>query len=138
MPSCLNCRVAAAVAASHATRFPRQQPVDGERIPRLSEVLTLVRTRGGARVRLAIEIKTFPEQPELTPAPQPFVRAVGLDVERSGAAALIAVLAFDWRVLSAAQRLMPQVGTVALTEQQPGEDTVATGSGHSLTVAGWP
>ncbi len=112
----------------YATRFPRQQPVDGERIPRLSEVLTLVRTRGGARVRLAIEIKTFPEQPELTPAPEPFVRAVGLDVERSGAAALIAVLAFDWRVLSAAQRLMPQVGTVALTEQQPGEDTVRLGS----------
>ena len=114
--------------SAYAARFPDQQPMDGERIPRLSEVLSLVRTRGAARVRVAIEIKTFPEQPELTPAPEPFVQAVRLDVERTGAAALIAVLAFDWRVLSAAQRLMPQVGTVALTEQQPGEDTVRLGS----------
>jgi glycerophosphoryl diester phosphodiesterase len=114
--------------STYAARFPQQQPVDGERIPPLAEVLTLVRTRGRGRVRVAIEVKTFPEQPEITPAPEPFVQAVRLDVERTGTAALIAVLAFDWRVLRAAQRLMPQVGIVALTEQQPGEDTVRLGS----------
>jgi glycerophosphoryl diester phosphodiesterase len=115
---------------AYAARFPHQQPVDGERIPRLADVLTLVRTRGRARVRVAIEVKTFPEQPELTPAPEPFVQALRLDVERTGTAALVAILAFDWRVLSAAQRLMPQVATAALSEQQPGEDTVRIGSPH--------
>lgn len=114
--------------SAYAARFPQQQPMDGERIPRLADVLTLVRARGGARVRVAIEVKTFPEQPELTPAPQPFVQAVRLDVERTRAAALIAVLAFDWRVLSVARQLMPQIGTVALTEQQPDEDTVRLGA----------
>jgi glycerophosphoryl diester phosphodiesterase len=114
--------------SAYAARFPQQQPMDGERIPRLADVLTLVRARGGARVRIAIEVKTFPEQPELTPAPEPFVQAVRLDVERTRAAALIAVLAFDWRVLSVARQLMPQIGTVALTEQQPAEDTVRLGS----------
>jgi glycerophosphoryl diester phosphodiesterase len=114
--------------SAYAARFPQQQPMDGERIPRLADVLTLVRARGGARVRVAIEVKTFPEQPELTPAPEPFVHAVLLDVERTRAAALIAVLAFDWRVLRVAQHLMPQIGTVALTEQQPDEDTVRLGS----------
>jgi glycerophosphoryl diester phosphodiesterase len=114
--------------SAYAARFPQQQAVDGERIPRLADVLTLVRTRGGSRVRAAIEVKTFPEQAELTPAPAPFVEAVRRDVERTGTAALIAVLAFDWRVLSAAQQLLPQVGIVALTEQQPGEDTVRLGS----------
>jgi glycerophosphoryl diester phosphodiesterase len=114
--------------SAYAARFPQQQPMDGERIPRLADVLTLVRARGGARVRIAIEVKTFPEQPELTPAPEPFVQAVRLDVERTRAAALIAVLAFDWRVLSVARRLMPQIGTVALTEQQHDEDTVRLGS----------
>jgi glycerophosphoryl diester phosphodiesterase len=79
-------------------------------------------------VRVAIEVKTFPEQPELTPAPEPFVQAVRLDVERTGTASLVAILAFDWRVLSAAQRQMPQVARAALTEQQPGEDTVRIGS----------
>src|SRR3989440_2171648 len=103
--------------SAYAARFPQQQPVDGERIPRLADVLTLVRTRGRGRVRVAIEVKTFPEQPELTPAPEPFVQALRGDVERTGTASLVALLAFDWRVLSAAQRLMPQVATAALTEQ---------------------
>lgn len=116
--------------SAYAARFPQQQPVDGERIPSLADVLTLVRTRGRDRVRVALEVKTFPEQPELTPAPEPFVQALRGDVERTGTASLVTFLAFDWRVLSAAQRLMPQVATVALTEQQPGEDTVRIGSPH--------
>ena len=108
----------------YAARFPQQQPLDGERIPRLADVLTLVRTHGRGRVRLAIEIKTFPEEPQRTLAPEPFVEAVRGDLERTGAAPLVSILAFDWRVLKAAQQLMPDVPTTALTEQQPGEDTV--------------
>jgi glycerophosphoryl diester phosphodiesterase len=37
-------------------------------------------------------------------------------------------MAFDWRVLSALQGRMPQLATAALTEQQPGEDTVRIGA----------
>ena len=114
--------------SAYAARFPQQQPVDGERIPRLTDVLSLVRVRGRGRVRVAIEIKTFPEQPQLTPAPEQFVQAVGRDLQHTGTAALVAVMAFDWRVLAAAQRRMPQVAAVALTEEQPGEDTVRLGS----------
>jgi glycerophosphoryl diester phosphodiesterase len=114
--------------SAYAAKFPHQQPVDGERIPRLADVLTLVHTRGRGRVRVAVEVKTFPEQPQVTLAPEPFVQALRLDVERTGTAALVVVLAFDWRVLSAVQRLMPQLATAALTDQQPGEDTVRIGS----------
>jgi glycerophosphoryl diester phosphodiesterase len=114
----------------YAARFPQQQPVDGERIPRLADVLTLVRTHGRGRVRVAIEVKSSPEQPQLTPTPESFVQALRADLERTGTASLVAILCFDWRVLSAAQRLMPQVATVALTEQQPGDDTVRMGSPH--------
>jgi glycerophosphoryl diester phosphodiesterase len=116
--------------SAYAARFPHQQPVDGERIPRLADVLRLVRTRGRERVRVAIEVKTFPEQPRLTLEPEPFAQALRLDVECTGTAALVAILAFDWRVLRAVQRLMPQVATVALTEQQPGGDTVRIHSAH--------
>ena len=112
----------------YAARFPQQQPVDGERIPRLADVLTLVRTRGRGRVRVAVEVKTFPEQPQRALAPEPFARALQLDVERTGTAALVTVLAFDWRVLRATQQLMRQVATAALTDEQPGEDTVRIGS----------
>src|SRR6202011_4807482 len=112
------------------------QPVDWERIPGLADVLTLVHTRGRGRVRVALEVKTFPEQPQVTLAPEPFVQALRLDVERTGTAALVVVLAFDWRVLSAVQRLMPQLATAALTDQQPGEDTVRIGSPPSPGGAG--
>jgi glycerophosphoryl diester phosphodiesterase len=114
--------------SAYAARFPQQQPVDGEQVPRLVDVLTLVRTRGGGRVRVAIEVKTFPEQPQLTLAPEPFVQALRLDVQSTATAELVAILAFDWRVLGAVHRLMPQVATVALTGQQPGADTVRVGS----------
>jgi len=46
--------------SAYAARFPQQQPVDGERIPRLADVLTLVRTRGRGRVRVAVEVKDVP------------------------------------------------------------------------------
>ncbi len=114
--------------SAYAARFPQQQPLDGERIPSLADVLTLVRTRGRGRVRVAIEVKTFPEQPQLTRAPGPFVEALQADLERTGTTALATILAFDWRVLNAARRLMPQVALAALTEQQPGDDTVRFGS----------
>jgi len=112
----------------YAARFPTQEPLDGERIPRLADVLTLVRTRGRGRVRVAIEVKTFPEQPHLTPAPAEFVAAVRVDLQQTGTTALVSVLAFDWRVLRAVQQLLPQVATAALTEEQPDEDTVRSGA----------
>jgi len=114
--------------SAYAARFPHQQPLDGERIPRLADVLNLASARGRGRVRVAIEVKTFPERPELTLAPEPFVEALQRDLQHTGTAALVDVMAFDWRVLSAMQRLMPQVATTALTEQQPGDDTVRIGA----------
>ena len=112
----------------YAARFPQQQAVDGERIPPLAEVLNLVRTRGRGRVRVAVEVKTFPEQPQLTAPPEAFAAALQQDLERTGMAALVSVLAFDWRVLRAMQRRLPQLATAALTEEQPGEDTVRLGA----------
>lgn len=113
---------------AYAARFPEQQPADGERIPRLADVLALVRTRGDGRVRVAIEVKTFPEEPERTAAPEVFAAAIRADAEATGTLALVSIMAFDWRVLAAVQRLMPQVPTVALTEQQSGGDTVGIGA----------
>jgi glycerophosphoryl diester phosphodiesterase len=110
--------------SAYAARFPQQQPVDGERIPRLAEVLTLVRTRGRGRVRISVEVKTFPDQPHLTASPQHFVEALRRDLESTATVALVVVMAFDWRVLREMQRRMPQVATAALTGQQPGDDTV--------------
>ena len=97
-------------------------------VPRLRDVLSLIVTHGKGRVRASIEVKTFPGQPQLAPEPAAFIEAVRAEVERSGSLAIVAILAFDWRVLGAAHALMPGVPRVALSEQQPGEDTVMLGS----------
>jgi glycerophosphoryl diester phosphodiesterase len=112
----------------YAARFPEQEGVDGERVPRLAEVLALVRSRGAGRVRVAIEVKTFADQAELTASPEAFAQALGAIVEATGTLALVSFMAFDWRVLAAVQRLMPQAATVALTEQQGEGDTVGIGA----------
>ena len=114
--------------SAYAARFPEQEPVDGERIPRLTDVLALVRARSEGRVRVAIEVKTFPGQPELTATPAAFAAALERDVEATGTLAMVSIMAFDFRVLTAVQRLMPQAATVALTEQQDGGDTVGLGA----------
>jgi len=114
--------------SAYAARFPEQEPVDGERIPRLTEVLALVRARTEGRVRVAIEVKTNPLQPERTATPEAFAAALQRDVEATGTLAMVSIMAFDFRVLTAVQRLMPQVATVALTEQRNGGDTVGLGA----------
>ena len=114
--------------SSYAARFPEQEPVDGERIPRLSDALALVRARGEGRVRVAIEVKTFPEQPELTATPEAFAAALRKDVEATGTLGMVSIMAFDFRVLAAVQRHMPRAATVALTEEQNEGDTVRIGA----------
>ncbi len=114
--------------SAYAARFPEQEPVDGERIPRLTDVLALVRGRAHGRVRVAIEVKTFAGQPERTAAPEAFAAALRQDVEATATLAMVSIMAFDFRVLAAVQRLMPQAATVALTEQQNGGDTVRIGA----------
>ncbi|MGH8129425.1 MAG: glycerophosphodiester phosphodiesterase family protein, partial [Steroidobacteraceae bacterium] len=62
--------------SEYGARFPEQQPVDGERIPRLADVYALVEKSGNREVRFNIETKLDPLQPELTALPAPFVAAL--------------------------------------------------------------
>jgi len=111
----------------YAARFPDQQPVDGERIPRLADVFALARSRANAKVRFNIETKLSPDQPQLTLAPEPFARVVVDAVRTAGMADRTTIQSFDWRTLMIARRLAPEIATVALTDQQPGYDTVEVG-----------
>ena len=114
--------------SAYAALFPQQAGVDGLRIPRLSAVLQLILQRGRGRVRACVEVKTFPGQPQFAPEPAAFIRAVLSEVQGTGTAGIVSILAFDWRVLAAARSLMPALPRVALSEQQPGEDSVMLGA----------
>jgi len=114
--------------SAYAARFPDQESIDGERIPRLKDVLALVRTRAGGQVRVSVEVKTSAEDPGLSVSPEAFAAALEDVFTSTGTAGLVNVMAFDWRVLGAVQRRMPQLQTVALTDEQRGDDTVRFGS----------
>jgi glycerophosphoryl diester phosphodiesterase len=108
----------------YAEQFPDQKPVDGTPVPRLSELFDMVKAKGYGKVRFAIEIKSNPEWPEATLAPEPFARALVDEVRRHGMAPRVQIMSFDWRNLQAVQRIAPEIPTVYLTAQQTWMDNI--------------
>lgn len=111
----------------YARRYPDQQPVDGTRIPRLSDLFDLVKRSGNERVRFAIETKLTPDKPDETLAPEPFARAVVAEIRKAGMERRSTILSFDWRTLQAVQKIAPEIPTVYLTAQQRWLDNVGAG-----------
>ncbi|WP_280154759.1 glycerophosphodiester phosphodiesterase [Piscinibacter sp. XHJ-5] len=112
---------------NYAGRYPEQKPIDGSRIPRLSELFALVRKSGNEQVRFAIETKLTPTAPDETLAPEPFARAVVAAIRDAGMASRSTILSFDWRTLAVVQKIAPEIPTVYLTAQQQWLDNVAAG-----------
>ncbi len=90
--------------SAYAAQFPLQRPRDGARVPALADVLALARPAG---VVVDIELKTMPDQPELTAAPQVLAEAVLDCVAAQGAMARVAIRSFDWRGLRHVARVAP-------------------------------
>lgn len=93
--------------------FPRQQPVPGTRIPTLDSVLSL---SDGNGVQFNIEVKSFPEHPELTPPPDLFARLVLAIIAKHKLESRVVVQSFDFRILRAARLLAPGIRRAALWE----------------------
>ncbi len=110
-----------------AARFPEQQAVDGERIPRLADVYTLVQKRGNLEVRFNVETKIDPLDPDSTVTPEAFVAALVDVIRTAGMESRTTIQSFDWRTLVLARKLAPEITVVALTDQQPDEDTIEVG-----------
>lgn len=123
----------------YALGFPQQKAVDGEHIPTLAALFEQVRRSGNTAIRFNIETKLTPLEPELTPAPEAFVRSVLAVVDAYGTRPRITLQSFDWRTLKVAQALAPEVPTVCLSSQQSWGDNVADPrwtAGLSLADAG--
>jgi glycerophosphoryl diester phosphodiesterase len=96
--------------SEYARRFPRQQPLDGSRIPRLAEVLRMP-------ARFNIETKLSAEAPHEALPPGPFARALLAEVQAAGAAARTTIQSFDWRTLQVVEREAPGIATAYLTDR---------------------
>ena len=114
-------------ASKYAERYPRQQPIDGTRVPTLGEVFELVKRLGNEQVQFNIEIKISPESPGLTWPPADFASAVLEVVRAHGMERRVVVQSFDWRALRAVQRMAPRLRTSYLTVSQDWLDNIQVG-----------
>jgi glycerophosphoryl diester phosphodiesterase len=105
---------------SYAARYPEQTAVDGERIPTFREVIDLFKQACRPSARLFVEIKTSPEEPELTPPPETVSDKVVEAIQEKGIAERTWILSFDWRNLVHIQRISHDIPTVYLTIVGPG------------------
>jgi glycerophosphoryl diester phosphodiesterase len=121
----------------YSRRYPDQQPVDGERIPTLGEVISVLNSNCSKTTQLWVEIKTNPEKPNLTPAPGHIADAVVKLVRGQNYSGRLRILAFDWRVLVHVQKNVPEIPAVYLTHDGARFNTIKPGQpGASPWMAG--
>ena len=121
----------------YSRRYPDQQPADGERIPTLREVLTLLRSKGDESTALWIEIKTSPERADATPDPETVVETVVVILREKRFLARTRFLSFDWRTLALVRKIAPGVPTVYLSLSSSTLDNIQPGKpGPSPWTAG--
>lgn len=121
----------------YARQFSDQVPVDGARIPRLSDLFDLVKRAGDDRVRFDIETKLSPDKPDETPLPEPFARALVDQIRKAGVAGRSTIQSFDWRTLQVVQRIAPEIPTAYLTLQRRFDNIGAERSEGSNWTAGY-
>ena len=121
----------------YSQRYPEQKSADGQRIPILGEVISLLETTCEPANQLWVEIKTNPEKPNLTPAPELVVDAVVLLLHRQDFAHRARILSFDWRALAHVHKIAPEIPAVYLSHVGRRFNTIQPGlSGASPWMAG--
>jgi glycerophosphoryl diester phosphodiesterase len=123
----------------YAMRYPDQKPVDGERIPTLNEILTLIKRKGHEKNPLLwVEIKTTPVKPALSSDPIKLADGVIRLIRDHELADRVYILSFDWRSLLHVQKSAPLIPTVFLTSDSGRFNTIKAGHpGISPWTAGW-
>ena len=121
----------------YSRRYPEQQPVDGEHIPTLEEVISLLKAKCDPATQLWIEIKTNPEKPDLTPAPGAVADAVVQILRMQNSTERVRILSFDWRALVHIQKNEPEIPTVYLSLEGKSLNNIKAGRpGASPWMAG--
>ncbi len=96
--------------SKQAALFPDQVPADGARVPTLAAVL-----RATGNVVIDAELKTSPDRPHLTVAPESMADTMLAVFDAAGATARLVVRSFDWRGLAYLRRVRPEIPLVWLT-----------------------
>jgi len=112
--------------SEYAQHFPHQEPIDGTRIPRLSDLFK----KSADRVRFNIETKVTAEAPDETLPAEAFARVLIAEIRKAGVERRSTVQSFDWRTLQVVEREAPEIETSYLTgsrNSDPGKVHAAGG-----------
>lgn len=93
---------------AYAARYPDYTPCDGEHVPRLADVIFLMK-RGGDSERLWIELKTNFTDRSRTASPEATAEAVVRVLKREKFVDRSILVGFDWPALIAAKKIEPKL-----------------------------
>lgn len=120
-------------ASDYGRRFPDQAQMDGIRVPRLSELLTLVSQPKYANACLMLELKSDPDFALDPVARKRIVSVVCDEVRAAGLTDRTLLHSFDWALLAECRRQAPDMPVSFLTQLHESKDDV--GEDSSLPVA---
>ena len=102
-------------ATDYAKLFPEQKPVDGTRVPKLSDLFDLVKKSGNTKVGFDCETKVSPLERAATLPPEEFTHRVIAEIRKAGMQDRLTIQSFDWSTLQVVQKEAPEIRTMYLT-----------------------
>ena len=102
----------------YGRRFINQRSLENQKIPKLSELLELSSKNLLQDLLINLEIKSTPDEKNLTPDPQDLVQIVLNEINNSNLKDKIIISSFDWRILREVKKQSPEIARAYLTFQQ--------------------
>ncbi|MDC0249898.1 glycerophosphodiester phosphodiesterase family protein [Candidatus Pelagibacter sp.] len=102
----------------YGRRFVNQRSLENQKIPKLSELLELSSKNLLQNLLINLEIKSTPDEKNLTPDPQDLAQIVLNEINNSNLKDKIIISSFDWRILREVKKQSPEIPRAYLTFQQ--------------------
>jgi len=102
----------------YGRRFINQRSLKNQKIPKLSELLELSSKNLFQDLLINLEIKSTPDEKNLTPDPRDLVQIVLNEINNSNLKDKIIISSFDWRILREVKKQSPEIPRAYLTFQQ--------------------
>ncbi|WP_293577686.1 glycerophosphodiester phosphodiesterase family protein [Phaeobacter sp.] len=117
---------------AYGQRFPDQSFMTGVAIPRLTDLLDLLRQREHQDVHLFLEIKSDPDLVQNSTARTALVEAVVAEVRAAHLEPRTILHSFDWTMLEDCQRIAPDMPTSFLTQLPENDDDIGEDSSKAV------
>ncbi len=99
----------------YGRRFVNQKTLENQKIPKLSELLELSSKNKSENLLINLEIKSTPDEENLTPTPEEMVKLVMKEVNKSNLQNKIIISSFDWRTLTEIKNLYHEISRAYLS-----------------------